>query len=632
MPDLGDLKDSEIRDQVLAARDESVQARRIKDGWARRAWDAYNNTHDWSHKEDWQSKIALPKWAMAIDQATNFMRQSLARSQRLFGIEVLNRDPVDKILATFFGAILNERVRQMNLKKQFVGGLKVALVTNQGIQKIGWDERMQVELAPFREEVQVDMFDDANRIIGSRDSVRFGTREVERIVAGPTAPIIDPIRYYPDPRGVGLYKIHESIQDLDWVLQKFEGVATEKVLRELKDDKADGRFTGDERQDADERSRAEINRPENAFRRQIKLTEYWGPLMDKDGKTVARRVVVTLANDKHLLRRGDTYPFWDGDDPFVEYQALVVPFSVWGKLLYQHTGDIQFYTNELASLMMDKAKMGALGMAEIDMTLVEDIEDILTGFFPGKLFKMRGPNGIRELDMTGVGTDTFQMAGFLDREGQNSHGVTEFLQGQPTSRGRATATEVQEKTFQGAQFFDGILSEVNDGMEKVFEKLYFREMQFRTDWTDPAIVKIAQRFGMEQFLQEMENPVTRYNLMKRPFKFHAAGLNAAIRRSEILKNATDLLNVIGNLGPEFLQATGKNIDFGELFEKIINAFQMDDIIDRVSTDPSVIVPGDNEQPEANAPNLTEEGELPPELLQAVQQLAQGGSPTGPGAQ
>ena len=51
------LDDKVIIDQVLAARRESFESRRSKDGWARRAWDWYNNVHDFTDKEDWQTKL-----------------------------------------------------------------------------------------------------------------------------------------------------------------------------------------------------------------------------------------------------------------------------------------------------------------------------------------------------------------------------------------------------------------------------------------------------------------------------------------------------------------------------------------------------------------------------------------------
>ncbi|MCB7130160.1 MAG: hypothetical protein J3T61_11550, partial [Candidatus Brocadiales bacterium] len=88
---------------------------------------------------------------MAIDQATNFMRQSLRKSSRLFGIEVLNEDPVDKLLAGFFGAVMHETVRTMRLTQSFVDGLKVALITNQAVHKIGYESFDQNEIAPVVE-------------------------------------------------------------------------------------------------------------------------------------------------------------------------------------------------------------------------------------------------------------------------------------------------------------------------------------------------------------------------------------------------------------------------------------------------------------------------------------------------
>lgn len=607
------LDDKVIIDQVIAARRESVESRRTKDAWARRAWDWYNNVHDFSDKEDWQTKLAIPNFAMAIDQAENFMRDGLRKSTRLFGIEVLNDDPIDKLLAAFLGTVMHEVVRTIGLKKQLPGSMKVALLSNQAIHKIGYEEFAQTEIAPTFTEGEIDVVDpETGQAIGKKPFQDFGTQEVERRISRPTARLLDSSRYHPDPRGMELYEIDEVSQDLWQVIEKFVGVAPDKVLSALKEDMSKGEPAIDDEQiEIDKRQRQEIIEPENAFRRIVKLTDYYGPLFTRDGLLAAKRVRVVLANDKHILVRGKTYPFWDGERPYVRYQAISVPHSVWGKLLVQHVDSIQTYVNELGSLMMDKAKLSVLGQVAVDTTLLEDIEDILTGIFPGKTWKTRGPNAVQEVAMSGVGTDHFQMYGLLSQEAQNAHAVTEFLQGQPTSRGRATLGEVELKTAAGAQFFGGIVQNATDGLEKIFEKLFFRVMQFKDEWQDPALARIAQRFGLAEILPMLQDPTVRHRLMKRPFRFHAAGLNAAMRRAEVLTSMTEMLTVLGNLGPEFLQ----QVDAQKIFTKIVDAFDMDELLKTPSSNPNVIVPGETEGLQAPQPT--------PALVQGAQATATG---------
>jgi len=615
MATVSSLDDSTIIDQVLAARRESFESRRSKDGWARRAWDWYNNVHDFTDKEDWQTKLAIPNWAMAIDQAENFMRDGLRKSTRLFGIEVLNDDPIDKLLAAFLGTVMHEIIRVIELKKQLPGSLKLALLTNQSIHKIGYEEFSQTEIAPEFIQGEVDVTDpETGLIIGKKAFQSFGTQEIERLISKPTARLLDSVQYYPDPRGVGLYEIDDVKQDLWQVVEKFAGVAPDKVLKALKEDMNKGSpESEDDEIEISQRQKMEIIEPENAFRRIVKLTDYYGPLFTRDGLLAAKRVRVVLANDKHILVRGKTYPFWDGERPYVRYQAISVPHSVWGKLLVQHVDSIQLYVNELGSLMMDKAKMSALGQLAIDTTLIEDIEDILSGIFPGKAWKTRGPGAVTEVPMSGVSTDHFQMYGLLSQEAQNAHAVTEFLQGQPTSRGRATLGEVEIKTQQGAQFFGGIVQNATDGLEKIFEKLFFRVMQFKDNWQDPAIAKIAARFGMSEILPMLQDPTVRHRLMKRPFRFHAAGLNAAMRRAEVLTSMTEMLTVLGNLGPEFLQ----QVDAQKIFTKIVDAFDMDELLKTPSSNPNVIVPGETEGLQAPGVQVT------PQLQQGARATAEG---------
>lgn len=614
------LSDSTIIDQVIAARRESLEARRTKDAWSRRAWSMYNNQHDWTNKEDWQSRIELPKFAMAIDQAENFLRDGLNKSTRLFGIEVLNSDPIDKLLAQFLGAIMHEVIRQMKLTRMLPGGMKVGLITNQVVYKTGFKHEEHIEIAPVMTKREVDVTDPESGIVIGREVVEnIETQEVMTNISLPTVRLINPLMYYPDPRGLDLYEIEDVKQDLWQVLETFSGLTPKKILRELEQSVGKGEIgSADEQHEIDTRDLADIIEPENSFRKIVKLTDYYGPLFTRDGKLVANRVRVVLANDKHILVRGEPYPFWDGERPFTKYQGISVPFSVWGKLLVQHVDSIQFYINELASLMLDKAKLSALSPMAVDVTLLDDIEDILSGMFPGKLFKTRGPNAVQELNMSGVSADNFSMENFLLQQAENAHGVTEFLQGGTTTRGRATAFEVQSKTEQGLQFFSGIVDNAQFGLEGIFEKIYNRTMQFKDDWSDPAIQKIAARFGMQEFIKNM-NPIVRYRLMKRPFRFHTTGLNAAIKRAEMLKNLTDILSVLGNFGEIGLA----QLDLKSVFEKIFEAFDFEELMNKQASNPNVIVPGPVDDQSAFPGPALEGGQLPPNLQQGIQQVIGG---------
>jgi hypothetical protein len=106
--------------------------------------------------------------------------------------------------------------------------------------------------------------------------------------------------------------------------------------------------------------------------------------------------------------------------------------------------------------------------------------------------------------------------------------------------------------------------------------------------------------------------------MKRPFRFHAAGLNAAIRRSEMLKNLTDMLSVLGNFGEEAISA----LPLDKIFNQIIEAFDMTELLNTPSAQPNVIVPGPAEGLQNNAPQL-ENGKLPNDLQKGVENRVKG---------
>lgn len=578
--------DKDLVDQVIAARDASKSAFHTKLNWARRSWSAYNNEASEVDKEDWQSKARVPKWAMAVDQATSLFKTSLRTSARLFGIEVLNDDPVDKALAAFYSTIMHEfmRRKEVGFISSKADALKVGLVTNMAIEKYGWASFENTEYAPQVVARQIEVKAEDGTVIGFKQTSEFDTREVSVSYSHPRITVVDPLRFFPDPTGNNLYNIHEVKRDLWQVLEMGKGLFDRQALAELeKEDWGEGPDV----EDADEDARAQMVRSNNAWRKKTKITEYWGPVFERgSGKLLKKNQLVTVANDRLLLRI-DTFPYWDGRDPFVFYNMIRVPFNVWGKLLFQHSDSLQVYVNEMLNLILDSLKMTVLKPFTIDVSLLDDVEDILTGLFPGKSFKMRGEGGVKEMDMRGPGADSFQGYGLLASELQNSHGVTEFLAGLPTSRGRATATETNIKTQQSAGFFDGIMADVEEnGAEPSIKKFFDRMMQFMDDWSDPAVVQIARRFGVESILPALEqDPVVRYKLMKRPFRFRAAGLNAAMKRAEIMDKIQRLIEFLGQV-PEFMS----RIKGDKLFEKIVEGLDMQDLIQQVGTQPGIITP------------------------------------------
>jgi hypothetical protein len=602
------LEDQDILDQVVAAREASVQGRLTKDEWARKAWSWYNNESDDVEKEDWQTKLRIPKWAMAVDQATSQFKASLRNSARFFGIEVLSDDPAAKALAGFFGVVIHELMRRKDVGfvPNMADGLKVGFITNMIVQKIGWQKFDNVELRPTMLNERIEVLEQG-KVIGYQDRQSYGTEEVLQTYSLPRMSLVDPLYFYPDPKGLGLYNIHEVKKDLWQVLEMGRGVFNREKLALLEKEEPSQKL-----QEADEKARnQQTDSGDDSWRKTTKIMEYWGPLFHKGtGKLYKRNQVVTVANDKHILRV-DTFPYWDGKDPFVVTNLLRVPFNVWGKLLIQHSDSLQLYVNELFNMIFDSLKMSVLKPLAVDVSLLDDVEDILTGLFPGKTFKMKGPNGVQQIEMRGPGVEAFNAIGLLGQELQNSHGVTEFLAGLPTTRGRPTATEISSKTQQSAGFFDGLMSDYEEmGVEPVIEKFYNRVMQFMDDWSDPAIVEIAKRFGVAELLVGMD-PIRRHALMKQPFRFRAVGLNAALKRTETMEKVLKLLEIVGQI-----PGAAQTLPLQKIMDKVIEGLDMQDLVQQVGTTPNVIAP--------QGQGLDAVQPIDPQLVAQIQEMMRGG--------
>lgn len=579
MAETGRLTNQDIVDWVLACLQEADEGKQTHALYSEKAWRAYFNDVDFTHKRDWQTKVAVPMWAMGVDQAAGAIKQAMKEAKRLFTIELLNPyDPFANAQAAFISDLLHELLRQSEANSVLGDGVKVALITNIHAHKVLIREQSVERFAPELIDQPTGDYQDG---VPTMERVLINHPVVEsRMMVD--LPVINPKHLYLDPTGRNLYHLQRALRDRA-TLETPEAQARYRA-QALEAIRSEGADQPDMIEDEEERTELQIPGTRNPYRKQVEILEYWGPIYDKQGRQVYRNRWVVIFNRKHLALM-EPYPFWHGGDPFVINNLIRVPFSPFGKLLYQHVGSIGTAVTETICMLLDAAKFATLGGFAVDHSLLEDVEELADGIFPGMNLTVNGSTPVQQLQFRGPDSVTQGLLAELQQFHQNYMGVTEFLMGAPSVRGRATATEVQSKTAQSAAFFDSLSGDLEDyGFEPMIEKTYFNVMQFFDDWSQPMLRAIAEKHGLRP--EDLGNdPVQRYDLLNGSFRFHVAGLSAVLRRSETLEKLLRLMEVLGNR-PEFLM----KIDSNKLFEKIMEAFQFDDIIAQTNQLPPVITP------------------------------------------
>ena len=84
--------EAQIISYVINWRNQLRTARADKRNIWDECWQLYRGLEDFSSKEDWQSKIVLPKSWSSVKQATNVIKRLLSTSKNPWNIEAVNPD------------------------------------------------------------------------------------------------------------------------------------------------------------------------------------------------------------------------------------------------------------------------------------------------------------------------------------------------------------------------------------------------------------------------------------------------------------------------------------------------------------------------------------------------------------
>lgn len=131
--------DEKVRQYVISWRNQLRMYRYEKLSVWNECWQIYRCQEDWSDKEDWQSKIALPKSFSSVKQATNVIKRFLNASKKPFTLE--SENPNDLVCVrrteqmTHLAEVFLEKARFLD---EFSEALECGFIMGAGIVKLWW--------------------------------------------------------------------------------------------------------------------------------------------------------------------------------------------------------------------------------------------------------------------------------------------------------------------------------------------------------------------------------------------------------------------------------------------------------------------------------------------------------------
>lgn len=483
--------------------------------------EAYDGEQDWSHKIPGQSTEFIPKTSQTVEQMVAFLKRGLTQFGDWFSIELGKGAPISNDAAR---AMLREAFARMPSIEE---GEHISFVTvlTDALKSGLLETEMIFKVHGYQVHRNVPSVEEGEAL--TRVDLKPWTLKIDSIPYD---------LYNRDPTGRGLYRIHRVVRDYHQVLAMAErGEYDIEVVRRIKD----------QMDLEEEKERDKQQSDVKLHRRSIVLDECWGTLIGRDGEVKEEKVLLTIANQKHLIRPPTPYPFWHESHPFVEIPIIRRPFSVIHRALYDEVVPLNIALNELFNLMLDGGISSVWGVRQVRPSYLEDPSEISDGIPQNKTLVLNdtAPPDAKAIERVTEGEvppDAMAMFNVLVNELNGAAKTNEINLGLLPPK-QVRATEVVEASQNSAVVLDSIVSDVEAGIEKIIRKAWLVMLQNADELSTGDLQESLTR--REQLaLARMTEP-ERYAKMGAGAKFRVNGLSATLAKARDFQKIMALLQL-----------------------------------------------------------------------------------------
>lgn len=534
---------------------ESEDARKNRMALNKRNMNAFLNTQDYSDKISGQSKEFLPKTEMAVEQTVAFIQKALSMGD-WFTLEYTGKYQ-NIIKSTSLTKFLKSYIHKtLNLPKLIGDATKIGLLKSLLIAKVYALDEEEKEFIPIT-------------------NPETGEQTVDTISTTKTNVKVDLVRpedYYPDPTGVNLYEIHSTSRDLHEAIELAESGYYD--LESIKQIEEDFRKEKEEYRQAIEEGQNVSTKP--SFRKSIHIDEFWGTLLDEDGKVVERNIVAAVANEKYLIRVPKPNSRWDGESPFIVSALVTLPFSVWHKAFFDHIVGLNLALNDLFNLMLDGGIASVWGTKLIAVDALKNPSQIADGIGQADTLSVKSGHPIDQIlyqATTGkVPSEALAMYGLLDKELLAGSLRNEISMGMLPSK-KVKATEVVASGRNTAMFFDNMVNTLEKGfILTTIKKIWTTLLQISDTLTLKDLLPFMSKDAAVAFLSL--SPQERFAEFANNSKFRVFGISSVVKKAQEFQKLIALLQVIAT-NPLFAPVFMKKYSLEKVLDQLIKSLDID---------------------------------------------------------
>lgn len=473
-------------------------------------WDCYNEEPppNYSSKEDWQSKVIIPKPYAAVQFAMAVVRKAFSSDF----LSVQNETNPD--VATFWQDLMQHEFNQNN------ADFTIAFTDSTGM---AYAVGQSLEMIP---------------VWRPGEGLRFILVEPWKICRDP-----DAISRHPQS---GLYWIHREY--IDYYRLK----EAEKKGRYVNIDDVKGYLDGTQQEGltAEEiAARKNMYWQRSKYRKAVLTSEFWGQVLSPAGEILLPSATYTWAGNQ-VIGLPKPSPYRTLRWPGVSFSPLPHFIRFDGRGLLEGVKTLWYWMCSLMSLHSDNLNWLVNPPKEIDVSALVDQDDL--DDYPGKTTPTRGTISgnqvIRTIDRKSITNEILANLNYGDQTFQRGSLVTDIVQGLPGWRAEVTAREQAQNLEQSMTVFSLMGMNLENGAIKV------TEAAAQVIEANIGVEELAEIFTEDTISQllDSESP-TGVSLPELTGAFHISGISAIMKDAEVLKAIRDLIMPLYTEGSPFVR-------------------------------------------------------------------------------
>lgn len=527
----------------------------------RRNYDTYHLKQDYSHKREGQSREILGKTTMSVEQITQFFQQGLLDMEDWFKVSYapgVDEDQV-KITKEEIRRLVDRQLKATDFFIKVGDSIKTGLMGSLCIFKVGGHYKKK----PFYK--VEDSWDEPNQKV--KKVLKRGNDEIWELKIDN----VMPENFYIDPTGRRLYAMNQLYLDWYEVKKMSEGehaIYDPEILAKMPRD-----YAMDYENRLDDMRRTGTRYPNaTVYRKQVKIQEFWGNIVDREtGELLYENCVWTIADDRYLLQAPTPNPYWHGMFPYIISPIIRVPDSELHRALMDAPTAHNIAINELYNLCVDAGMMATYGIKQFRPDWLEDDAAYSEGFYPGQNVAVNascppGAKAVERVDTSSMSPETLSIMNMMNQE-YNQSALTNDLRMGMIPNKQVKATEVVEANSTINSVFSGMAKQIEVKLiEATVDMAWKVTLQHMNDLSEPDVQALL---GKDRALAiHALAPEERFAEVVATAKFSVWGVSRNLTKQKDARKTQALLQTLG-ASPQLMQEFTQKYSMTKLMDQIM---------------------------------------------------------------